>query len=423
MSEHPLRSTPVTRSVPLRIRVTLLYTLMGLVLSALFAWATVYIAEDYEHVLVEEILDSQVQDYAARLRQTPDLALPQTGRIRAWLRRPDGTGEIPAALERLPPGIHESGHDSEEGLHMAVFDSEAGRLYFTIDLKDIEELERYLALIMVAVVVLGTLVSAWLGWILADAVVVPVRRLADAVQNLPARPVQTALGHGMSDDELGRLGSAIDDYQARLLAAEEAEHTFFADASHELRTPISVVCGATELLLEDSLDAPHMRPRLMRLDRGIHELSDLLDALLRLARRSSAAATQHVVLRDWLADCLSTADSVADGNVQLQIRGGDLAVALPASDAELVVRGVVRRLVPPGSSGHLQVSLTDSTIALRFIGQKPSTSEARGMQSRPSDRKLGLTLVGRLADRLGWVLDDRHAESGVVVISLPRPQA
>lgn len=412
----------MTRSVPLRVRVTLLYTLMGLVLSVLFACATVYIAEEYEHVLVEEILDSQVQDYAARLRQTPDLALPQTGRIRAWLRRPDGTGEIPVALAGLPPGIHESGLDSEEGLHMAVFDSDAGRLYFTIDLKDIEELERYLAFILVAVVVLGTLISAWLGWILAGAVVLPIRRLANAVQRLPARPVQTALGHGLPHDDLGRLGSAIDDYQGRLLAAEEAERTFFADASHELRTPISVVRGATELLLEDSLDAPHMRPRLMRLDRGIRELSELLDTLLRLARRQSGAATDQIVLHDWLARCLATTDSVAEGSVQLQIQGGDLVVALPAGDAELVIRGVVQRLIPPGSSGHLQVSLSVSTIELQFVGQKPSTPATHGLQSRPSDRKLGLTLVGRLADRLGWVVDDSRAEAGLVVIRMPRPQ-
>lgn len=408
----------MTRSVPLRVRVTLLYTLMGLVLSVLFAWATVYIAENYEHVLVEEILDSQVQDYAARLRQTPDLVLPQTGRVRAWLRRPDGTGGVPAALAALPPGIHESGLENEEGLHMAVFDSDAGRLYFVIDLEDIEELERYLAFILLAVVVLGTLISAWLGWILAGAVVLPIRRLADAVQQLPTRPVQTALGRGMPHDELGRLGLAIDDYQGRLLAAEETERTFFADASHEMRTPISVVRGAAELLLEDSADAPHMRPRLMRLDRGIRELSELLDALLRLARHQTGATTEQVMLRDWLARCLASAEPVADGSVQWQLLGDDPAVLLPAQDADLVLRGVIRRLIPSGSSGNLQVSLSDSAIELQFTGQEPPAPAARGVQSRPSDRKLGLTLVGRLADRLGWLLDDSQAESGLVVIRM-----
>lgn len=407
----------------LRFRVTLLYTLMGSVLSLLFAWATVYIAEDYEHVLVESILSSQAQDYAARLEQAPDTTLPQTSRVRAWLRRPDGTGTVPEALAKLQPGIHESDLDHEGGLHMAVLDSDAGRLYFTLDLQDIEELEHYLSLILLAVVVLGTLVSTWLGWLLSGAVLLPIRRLADAVDDLPVRPVQTTLGRRSPNDELGRLGAAIDNYQGRLLAAEKAERAFFADASHELRTPISVVRGATELLLEDSADAPHMRPRLVRLDRGIRELSELLDALLRLARHQTGANVEQVVLRDWLARCLATADSIVHGDVQLQIVGDAPTIALPAGDAELVVRGVVRRLLPPGSSGNLKVSLSETTIEFQFIGRDGPAGSTRGVQVRPSDRKLGLTLVGRLADRLGWVVDDSLAESGRVAIRTIHTQA
>lgn len=431
------------KPLPMRTQVTLLYTLMGFVLSVLFASAMVFISEEYERVLVEAILTSQVQDYAARLERQPDLDLPRTNRLSGYLRRPDGGGEVPADLASQPPGIREL-HDDQDGIHLAVFDTAAGRLFFTIDLHDVEALERYLAFILLAVVVLGTLVSAWLGWLMSGAVVRPVRRLADAVTSLPTRPIATHLGCGMPADELGRLGTAIDEYQARLVSAEEAERAFFADASHELRTPISVVRGATELLLEDSSEIPALRPRLLRLDRGIRELSELIDALLRLARRRTGTP-ERVSLHGWLTACLANADSIRNGQVRLVVGGGERAdrdelrpaeaergddlgsdgdCLLPVAEAELVLRGIVRRMLPPSMTGQLLVTgsrQADSghTIKLHFTSPDTPQASVAKIRPHPSDRRMGLTLVGRLAEQLGWRIDDAQAESGRVVIQLP----
>ena len=86
-------------------------------------------------------------------------------------------------------------------------------------------------------------------------------------------------------DELGRLAQAIDGYQARLVEADASERAFFADASHELRTPVAVVRGAAEVLSEqDDLDEA-TRQRIRRIDRGVGELGELVDVLLRLVRR------------------------------------------------------------------------------------------------------------------------------------------
>lgn len=410
----------MTRRLPLRTRVTLLYTLMGLVLSIVFAWAVGFIADDYEDLLVEGILADQVRDYAARLQQVPVTDLPQTTRLRAYLRQPDGTGDVPAALATLSPGIHESELESEDGIYMAVSDTPSGRMYLTMNLQDIEELEELLNLSLVSVVVFGTLISAWLGWLLSGRVILPIRRLADAVENLPTHPVQTSLARDMPRDELGRLGAAIDDYQARLVSAEEAERAFFADASHELRTPISVVRGATELLLEDSEESPAMRPRLLRLDRGVRELSELLDALLRLARRRTGE-TEEVVLKAWLRKCLAGTASIKDGRVRLVVHGDGGTCLLPASDAELIVRGVIRRLLPPELPGLLEIAVSKEAIEFRFVGEERTHVLVPGLQPRQSDRRLGLTLVGRLAEQLDWDIDDSRAQAGHVVIRWPRP--
>jgi hypothetical protein len=178
-------------ALPLRLRVTLLYIALGLVMSVLFAAMMTFIAERYEGVLVGEILSSQAGDYAERLRNEPDAILPRSSRLSGYVRRKDGSGEVPDALAALPPGVHESVHEDEDGMHMAVFDTAVGRLYFVINLSDIERLEGYMHAVLAAVVVFGTLVSAWLGWLLSGGVVRPVRRLADAVEGLSTVPAHT----------------------------------------------------------------------------------------------------------------------------------------------------------------------------------------------------------------------------------------
>ena len=403
--------------IALRTRVTLLYTLMGLILSVLFAAAVMFIAEDYEDVIISQVLGSQAQDFADRLQRTSEIELPRGEHLSVYLRGVDGSADVPAKLASLAPGIHESALAHEEGLHVGVFDTEVGRFYLSIDLMDIEVMESHLRLFLLAVILLGTLASAWLGALLSGRVIQPVRHLAEAVEQLPVRPVQTALGENRPHDELARLCSAIDDYQRRLLVAEEAELRFFADASHELRTPISVVKGATELLLEDSAELPALRPRLLRLERGVHELSELLDALLRLARHRSDPP-EDVAVRSWLDTCLRRVDAIRTGSVLLRVDGEESRCALSRHEAELIIHGIARQLLPPAATGVLHVSVSTTQLRFHFMQERPDRSAAPDGQPSRSDRRMGLTLLGRLAEQLAWDIDDSGIDSGTVLVRL-----
>lgn len=399
-------------SIPLRLRVTLLYVVLGLVMSLLFAWTVHFITEDYEGVLVQEILHSQADDYSTRLRNEPDTILPRSRRLSGYVRHRNGSGDVPDALAALAPGVHEFERPDQDELHAAVFDTDVGRLYFTIDLQDIERLEEHMAWILIGVVLLGTLFSAWLGWILSSSVVKPVQRLADAVDQLSTRPARTELAANLPRDSLGRLGQAIDDYQSRLVANEEAERVFFADASHELRTPIAVVRGATELLIEDGQDLPTLQPRLKRLDRGVRQLSELLDALLGLARRK-IGSIETVDQRDWVAACLRPADAIHDGAVQLEVRGDNARRTVPTHEGALVLSGMARQLVPTGSVGTLQATIVGDVLTLQLLDTLDQPASGDAAPAASSDRGFGMTLVGRLASHIGWEVDEDLAHQRI----------
>jgi signal transduction histidine kinase len=403
----------------LRLRVTLAYGLLGAVLSVMFAGATTFITEDYEQVLVDGMLRDLAVDLSDRHLAHPErpLSLPQTHLLKGYLSHADGGGQVPRQFEGLAPGIHEPELGEDTDLRVGVFDLGAERLYLAIDLGDIESLETHFEEILTVILVAGTLMAAWLGWLFAGNTIAPVRRLAEAVEALPDHAEVTHLARLTANDELGRLALAIDGYQGRLVQAEAREREFFADASHELRTPLSVVLGSAELLLDDEHLDDGLRRRLQRLDRGAQTLADLLEGLLSLAR-GLLGEIEQVDTRAWLKDILG--DVAAEADTRLSIAEDAVHLRLRPREAGLVVRGVLRRLLRSDGASGLEISVEHDRFVITHATDTsrpaaPIASEASG------DLGLGATLSGRLAAEMGWSIDESRHATGQVQIILPSP--
>lgn len=404
------------KRVSLRRRVLIAFTGLGFALSLIFAAAVAYTVDRYEAILVEEVLRGQAEDYSLRLIANPGLPLPQTHRLSGYRRDASGRSDIPAAYADLPPGFHESEREDVDGIHVGVFDTDVGRLVFVMDLRDIEQLEQALAWFLAGMVVLGTALAGWLGWLFSAGTVAPVARLAEAVDALPTQPQPTALAESVSHDELGRLAGAIDRYQARLVEADANERIFFADASHELRTPMAVVRGTAEVLLDGPQTDAGTRLRLRRLDRGMQEMTDLLDVLLGLARRREPVP-EVLDARELLQEAV-TASALADdaqaAPVAIEAAG---RLRLPRHESLLLLRSLIRRVQPPEEQGRLMLHLQGADLSLAFVGERASPSP-NAATSRRSDRGYALTLTARLAERLGW----HWRQTGERALSVRLPQ-
>ena len=378
--------------MPLRRRFTLLATVMGFLLSALSAATIAFVAEDYEYVIATEIMQGQAEDYGLRMANGLPAELPRTQRLSGY--RIDAP-ELPRAYATYPPGVRED--PDHEDIHVGVFDTAAGRLVFTIDLGDIEALEKHLHAFIAAMIVLGTLLAGWMGWLFSGLALKPLRRLAEGVDALPVQPQASTLAAGTSPDELGRLAGAIDAYQARLLAADAREQAFFADASHELRTPLTVVQGVTDVLLDDPPGNPAQAARLQRLERGVRDMRHLLDAMLSAARRTPLQA-EAIPARALLEEATGIALAGKPGIASTIEASGTLHA--PRREALLLLAGLARRLAQPHSVGELRLQLHEDRIDLRFIAAN-DTLASPATHAR-ADTASGSALLDRLAARLGW---------------------
>lgn len=386
--------------LPMRRRVALALTALGFLLSALFTVAAIAVTEDYEHVLSNEILRGQAEDYSLRLSNHLPAQLPRTHRLSGYSRI-----DVPARYLRLPPGVSEDA--STEGVHVGVFDTSAGRLWFVVDLSDIEALELRLRWLLAGIVLLGTLLAGIVGWYLAGAALKPLGRLAREVDALPVAPRITELRKHASADELGHLAAAIDDYQRRLVEADAHEQAFFADASHELRTPISIVQGAAEVMLDDaeSETDPRRIDRLRRLERGVREMTDLTEMLLEVARRRPLQA-EPLQAAAFLRDIAASLD--ADAAVEIDAPG---TLHAPPRSAALLLRHAIGKLGWPASGEHLRLRFDGHVLVLETRAADATSTPPR------SDAGGAGALATQLARRIGW----RHAPSspGCVRFELP----
>ncbi|MEP6881144.1 MAG: histidine kinase dimerization/phospho-acceptor domain-containing protein [Dokdonella sp.] len=405
------------KSVSLRWRMTLAFGLLGAVLSGLFAGATTFITEYYEEVLLDGMLSSFAADITARHSHQIDhpLVLPESHTLQGYLRLADGSGHVPEAYVSLPLGIHEIDRDDDLDVRVGVFQLGKDRLFLTIDLDDVEPLETDLDMILAAIVGFGTVIAAWFGWLFSGRTIAPVRRLADAVAALPAQAQPTQLALQSANDEVGRLAKAIDGYQDRLMQAEERERAFFADASHELRTPLAVVRGGAELLLDDSHVGGYSRAQLERVDRGVQTLSDLLEVLLGLARRTKNPV-ESVDVRNWLDQVLVGLQSTE--RIGVEIAPGHERLVLRPREAGLVVRGILRRLDRSRVAETIRIHVDANALTLSSVSPLAGPSEPARSQEN-GDIGLGATLIGRLAAQMDWMIDESNLSAGRIAIRLP----
>ncbi len=385
-----------TSKLPLKTRVALAYTALGFVLSIMFAAATVFITENYEQVIVEQLMLSEAD--APAVVELDNTINPEINRnaLQRFVSKNGDLSKVPASLRLLPVGMQEFIDSSSREFDVGIFEKGRDRVYVIVDLKSIDVLEDRLNSVLFVIVVLGTTISSWLGWMWAARTVAPVTRLASAVDTLTNHAIETNLKSGFSDDELGQLAGAIDHYQARLVQAKQQERIFFADASHELRTPMAVVRGVVDVMSDDENANSEQRRRLRRLERGMSDLTDKADAMFILARENFDQK-ETIVLSALITECLDDLQMHLPSHTLVKTSlSTKHTFQAPPRQTQLVIRSLLRGMVASESLEELSISANDGVIRIH------TSSAERETNAIESDLQLEKTLIGRLAIALGW---------------------
>jgi signal transduction histidine kinase len=188
------------------------------------------------------------------------------------------------------------------------------------------------------------------GWWLMRKALAPVTALTRAAERINEHNLGEPLALTGDGDELDRLTEVFNDMTERLNQSFLRIREFTLHASHELKTPLTVIHGELETALQDERLAPQQRGRLESELDEVQRLTKIVDGLTLLTRADAGQmglARELVHLDELVLEAYGDAQSLA--------RPREIEVKMTACD-KLTVRGDRHRL------RQLLLNLTDNAV-------------------------------------------------------------
>lgn len=372
-----------------------------------------YLHERAEQAVWAALLETELDNIVGRMRGEPEYRWQDSDTLRLYA----GDDAMPDVLLRAAPGLlDELDIGGRNSVVLVRDDPELGRLALALDITDFEALEQFVArwsAIVAAGLVAITLVMASLA---SRRLFAPLRRLAQDIGRL--RPEATAQrvdvdAHGSS--ELFVIANALNGYLSRHEQFVERERVFIDTASHELRTPMAVIAGATELALQQAGLPDAARVQVLRAHRTARDVEQLISLLLVLAKDPGklAGSGDRIALDELIPEIVDDHRHLMQGK-DLDIDAGSLAhceVVAPIGIVQAAIGNLLRNAIENSDQGTIRIRLdADATVTIDDPGHGMAPEEiARiyAQMARSTGRGgggIGLDLLARLCAHLGWRL-------------------
>jgi two-component system OmpR family sensor kinase len=162
---------------------------------------------------------------------------------------------------------------------------------------------------------LGVLLASVGGYFLARRSLAPVAAMGTQAERIGAVNLHDRLAVRNPNDELGRLAQTFNDLLDRLDQSFERQRRFISDASHELRTPVSILRGEAEVALSQLSRSPEeYRESLSVLHEEAQRLARIVEDLFTLTRADAGEyrlAQSDFYLDELVADCVRATRALA----------------------------------------------------------------------------------------------------------------
>ncbi|MFT7598418.1 MAG: signal transduction histidine kinase [Acidimicrobiales bacterium] len=156
-------------------------------------------------------------------------------------------------------------------------------------------------------------------WLAVGSALEPVSRISAEARAIDSSTSGGRLEVPRSGDEIAELTVTLNAMLDRLDAGLRRQRQFVSDASHELRSPLTVVKGAGELVASDIGLPVDLRSPVATLNRNVLRLESVLDDLTALAAAGAAVSRTDVDLADLVIDEVAATEAAAEHSAVVSI--------------------------------------------------------------------------------------------------------
>jgi signal transduction histidine kinase len=284
-----------------------------------------------------------------------------------------------------------------------------------------------------AVVIVVIVITTAIAWFATRREWRPVRALARLVNRWDGQQFDPESLHldqmsTHTDADVASLARGLHGFATRIANYNQRERNFTRDASHELRSPLTVIKMSVDMLAEEEGLSDFGARSVRRIKRAAREMEVLVEALLILARETDTATDhERFIANDVLRRELESARELLTGRpIELRLEEpARFALEGSAQAFSVLCWQLIRNACQQTEQGSVVVSVLPGVVSV----SNHADPHIPGDSSRPlrvhgADRHgFELAIAQRISDRFGWPLElqTRVGQENIARIRFPHP--
>jgi len=228
--------------------------------------------------------------------------------------------------------------------------------------KDVYDDLNRLFYLFLTIIPAGLIITGFAAYFISKAAFKPITQMANNAKNISGENLDKRLELPKAKDEVRALGETLNEMIERIDNAFKSQKRFVANASHEIKTPLTVIQTELEILekkIKDSESEESIKNALSEIE-NLTKLTNSLLTIVKLDASQSKLNLSQVRIDELLADCIQTINKAAiskDINVNLSF---DDAVEIEADKEKL--RSVFLNLI----DNAIKYSFPNSIVAVKL---------------------------------------------------------
>ena len=388
-------------------------------------------------VLIRRALQEEANHFWSLYQQDADVPRPNTYNLTGYFQPDD---KLPDYLVGLAPGFHKLQAHQDVLTTIYVNENDGKRLYLEFNNRQVGNLALLFGTLPLLVILCVIYLSSWIAYWFSSRAVSPIVKFAREVESLDpgSEEFSSRLKQSLQQNtnhEVNTLSEALSGLSDRIETFLERERNFTRDASHELRSPITVIKIASEILLNDQGLGEQYRKQVERIRRNAKDMEELIETLLLLARDSeSMLSSELVCINDIVTEEAERAETLLlDKYLKISYQTENRLNVI-ASDKVLsvMVGNIIRNAFSYTDEGEVKISVIGTSLIIEDSGIGIPGNQMdnlfrpfqHGKHRQRGGYGVGLTIVKMLSDRFNWPIriESQPGRGTKVTISFPQGQ-